>query len=628
MSPNDQQQLGHELAEKAEGAFIGAAVGDALGWPQENRSGRVDGSGPNQPALISDSFQRWVRRSGGRFHSHQDVILPGEYSDDTQLLLCTARSLMQGSRWWQHFTSRELPTWTLYERGGGGATKRAADSWLAGRAPWSSDSKAEERKKYFRAGGNGVAMRILPHCTAAAGLDDFNTIAHQILLNGICTHGHPRALVGALAYAYATWYVLRQKTTLSYGHLIDSVVSGLSVWSILPPIEDICPGWRSAADELIGGRYLQEWDTTVEEMVRLMGVCKEAMKRGALSVDREVLTQIGCFDRSIYGAGTVSAAAAIFLASRYAADPIHGLLEAAFAIGADTDTIASMTGCLLGAIGGTIWLRSYAEQVQDSRYLRELAAQVTSVDGFTDAIENSTRWSVRKSDLDGTLARVAASPLGDSIALPDGREGCVLAQNRHTARSDSTSVFSWRIQAADGQTLYLKRITRTAVEKKTAKESQSREGSATHLQRDQPVEAIRLGVKLPVSSMSKARAFYGDAVGLKIVHETESSVNLAGLLALVHQDYRAQHLESGSHQLSKAALRGPIISIETQSLDQAYENVRRSGANILIPITPTRRHRFFLCCDFDGNLVEIYESRKSSHREPKVDEGPKEDRSQ
>ena len=84
------------LRDKARGAFWGAAAGDALGWPQEMPGRRV------RQVLRDEavgSFETWQRRSGGRFMPHQETILAGEYSDDTQLLLCTARAILSGRNW-------------------------------------------------------------------------------------------------------------------------------------------------------------------------------------------------------------------------------------------------------------------------------------------------------------------------------------------------------------------------------------------------------------------------------------------------------------------------------------------------------------------------------------------------
>ena len=37
-------------------------------------------------------FQKWLRRNSASFWSHEEEIYPGEYSDDTQLLIAAARA--------------------------------------------------------------------------------------------------------------------------------------------------------------------------------------------------------------------------------------------------------------------------------------------------------------------------------------------------------------------------------------------------------------------------------------------------------------------------------------------------------------------------------------------------------
>lgn len=448
---------GIPMIERAHGAFLGAAVGDALGWPNEDRSSRVRSEAP---AAVVRAFQRWTRRSGGRYFPHEDLILAGEYSDDTQLLLCTARSLLRGRTWWQHLATCEVPLWTLYERGGGGASKRAADAWLGGHEPWSRDLKQEDRRRYFAAGGNGVTMRILPHVVADADASDFKETARRIVADGAITHGHPRALLGALAYGYAIWCALRQKDTLEYGGLLALVLAGRESWSQLPAIEEFCPSWLAAAGECSPGPYEGNWRATVEEVIRLLEQSRDAMKQGALAVDRETLQRLGCFDRNVSSAGTVTGVAAVFLASRYAADPIHGLLEAAFAHGADTDTIASMTGGILGAIRGSEWLAEYAEQIQDAGYLRTIARQVANLRTQTSEGPGAVPAGVKKGDLDGLMERIEKAKDGDVVVLPDGREAKISAAQPHTVRSDSIGVVSWRLSVAEGQTFYVKRIRR------------------------------------------------------------------------------------------------------------------------------------------------------------------------
>ncbi len=105
--------------EKCKGAMLGTAIGDALGWPNEprakNRKKRIE---------VTDHFVEWTRSSNNP-HWYDEKILPGEYSDDTQLTLSVARSIITGD-WERFLAEKELPFWLRYERGGGGALLKAA----------------------------------------------------------------------------------------------------------------------------------------------------------------------------------------------------------------------------------------------------------------------------------------------------------------------------------------------------------------------------------------------------------------------------------------------------------------------------------------------------------------------
>src|SRR5207249_637940 len=139
------------------GAVVFSAVGDALGWPTEQSGKKM------QSILPLRSFVRWRKLVGGRWWGYLDEVAPGEYSDDTQLMLAVARSISpSGSFEPETFAYGELPLWLHYERGGGKSVKAAARSLIRRQNDWLHNSYRIGELDYRRAGANGAAMRNLP----------------------------------------------------------------------------------------------------------------------------------------------------------------------------------------------------------------------------------------------------------------------------------------------------------------------------------------------------------------------------------------------------------------------------------------------------------------------------------
>ena len=433
---------------KAEGAFLALAAGDALGWPQEMpRRSRREAGGAS-PSL---EFRTWTRRGGGRFRPYEEAIGAGEYSDDTQLTLAVARSRTNhGPDWWKAFMRTELPLWTIYERGGGGATKRAAQAWLAGKPPWQAE-RADDVQRYFDAGGNGVAMRVLPHALFLAGEDDPAALVHDVVRDGAATHGHPRALIGAAAWAHAAWSLVRRLRTLGFGELLDLLIDERSDWGAFPEMERGGDAWFSTANRVLDESYERIWKRTVDEMRRLLEQARNGIRAGALADDRAVLDDLGCFGR-FKGAGTVTAAAAAYLAARHAAQPAQGVMRAAFEHGADTDTLAATTGGLLGCLAGDDWLPVPWRDVQDAGYLRAIAGRVAA--GPSGAEQRPVEPPAASRDILTDLARN-----GDhEVALGEFTRAQATPLPNPKSLSKSISVRAWRLRTPDGQTLYVTRV--------------------------------------------------------------------------------------------------------------------------------------------------------------------------
>ncbi len=429
---------------KAEGAFLAFAAGDALGWPQEIERNLRGGADVARPRI---EFRSWTRQSG-RHRPYEETIGAGEYSDDTQLMLAVARSRTNhGGDWWKAFMRVELPRWTMYERGGGSATKRAARAWLAGRPPWQSGETGAVRR-YFHAGGNGAAMRVLPHALFLAGQEDPAGLARDVVRDGAVTHGHPRALVGATVSAYAAWSLVRRNRTLRFGELLDLLIDEHDAWAAFPEVGRGGEAWFAAATRVLDEPYGRLWARTVDEMRRLLEQARRGIRAGGLADDRAVLADLGCFGH-LKGAGTVTAAAAAYLASRHAAQPAQGVLWAASEQGADTDTLAAVTGGLLECLAGDEWLPAPWRKVQDAGYLGYIAGRVAQGPEGADQrpIESATPPHTILTDLarneDQEIA-IGEYTRGRPTPLPDRETG-----------SKSSRVRAWCLRTRDGQTMYV-----------------------------------------------------------------------------------------------------------------------------------------------------------------------------
>ena len=579
---------------KAEGAFIALAAGDALGWPQEFRRKVIR---PKE-VPVSKGFHEWVRRGGGRFYPYEEIIGAGEYSDDTQLTMAVARCrLIAGSAWWDALTQTEIPLWTLYERGGGGATKRAAGCWIRGTPPWQGRAKSNVRR-YFEAGGNGVAMRVISHAVFFAGEENARGLIRDVVLDGVATHGHPRALVGASAYAFAAWWLLRSTQTVAFGELVDVLLDEAKVWGTLPAEKDLKDGWLDAANNVFRGDYDKVWQETVSEMCQLLDRVRSGLQEGAIANDDAVLKGLGAFGSS-KGSGTIGAAAALYLVARYAAQPNQAVLKAAFARDADTDTIAAMAGGLAGCLSGTDWLPREWLKVQDCDYLRDLANMVAQ--GPSAAVERPpSHQALRATQLEAVRTALAASQEGE-FDIDGVRKARILKSGEPVALSKSTKVHTWLLCVEDGQTLYITKVGRrpkddpaTEVRAVTRTNEGKGDGSAV------------VGVKLSVSDLARAESFYQKAFGLVPTRHTRDSVSFGGLSL-----EELQHvLElSGAAATDNTGTPRSMIVIRVSNLKDVLKQVEPAGGRIVHGIkTPHREQRFFHCFDLDSNLLEVVES--------------------
>ena len=492
----------NRLASRAGAALIAAAAGDALGWPQEPRGGLVGGDKARAQREPRPAFDDWQRRGGSRFLSYIEPVAAGSYSDDTQLQLAVARSLLATGDWRRHFTQMELPAWPVYQRGGGRAVLRASNIWAKNSVPWRSGRATTDKavRDYHQAGANGVAMRIAPHVIwGLASERHLEETLQQVFMDGVTTHGHPRALVGAMAYAASLEFALQANQIVGPQDLLKEARRAL-----LPA--EMVTSWLPDGffTSLSQEQFDFEWTQTLREMGDLLDMVERSLNRGSLSRTTGTMRDLGALDKATNGAGTVSAAAAIFLAARSGTRPLSGLVQAAFETESDTDTIASMTGALLGSIHGIEWLGAL-EKVQDHGYLRDI--------GHALALGTTTRESNTHRPNPAALQRELESADARHGTFVDGRR--FLIRDREELSNGPAWVLRVNLELEDGQTIcvdYAHRSAPRAMERSFSRVEPlfSAEEVATA-----PQSAVLTGIKAVIDSgdVKAVHDFYEGLLG-------------------------------------------------------------------------------------------------------------------
>ncbi|MET4431572.1 ADP-ribosylglycohydrolase family protein [Mycolicibacterium sp. 624] len=572
-------------SDKAIGVILGAAVGDALGWPQEDRSNIVGGKAARD-VEPRPQFRRWERNAGTRFARYVEPVAAGEYSDDTQLMLAVARSCLRGADWIEMFRAVELPQWPLYQRGGGGSVLRAAGCWARGRDPWSTATKQDRSTavKYFDAGANGVAMRIAPHAIVTAAYD-VDELLVRVLLDGLSTHGHPRALVGACIHALSIRFALSVESTLEYGALLDYLLAEQSWRNPQLILEVISPEWlKSYETAAYAGRGYSPadvWQETVNEVDVKLRAAREGMAHGALANDLETLQKIGCFDRD-GGSGIVAAVAAAYVASRTATRPISGLLRTGFLRNADTDTIASMTGCILGAIHGTDWLNSLGTSVQDSEYIKHISVSLQAAVLHGDAERSAVFTPITEKLLKDWSTHLFNDVEVDS--LPDGRAFEVLSVQQLPTKTDNyvARIFG---RAGDGQTIVIDQVTRNPTEA-------FRRGSLAPSITMAPPTFRIIGLELPGAHLQESYDFYRNVLRLDCKIEGDR-LTLSDSLSI------------SSHRTEDAKPSGFTLSLAVEKIADAVAIFRQASG---LDMTWTPGLDALSLTDPDGNQIRIVQA--------------------
>ena len=369
------------LYDRYLGGLLGGAIADALGWITEfNGSWKALES---QGITRIDDYLPWTKPTGGRFHTYYDYISQGEYSDDTQLTLCTARSLRADGTFDPERFVEEMKAWLDYARGAGAAITAAGQNLRAKRVRWFENFHGlqgrGQRRGYLDAGGNGAAMRVMPH--ALANPHDAGATFYGSWQNSVITHGHPRAIVGAVTMAEAVRVLAANEHFESVGQYarhMRAFVTDISV----PEGREIAD-WKLKWEERSGESFDEALSDTKRELDRMLVAATDVR-----IPYQELLNTLGCFEPATKGSGTACTAAAIGAFLRWHKDYKNGVLEIVNTRGIDTDTIGAMYGCLVGvSIGSTQIPDRWSTQMQDYEYFLAVADALTKI-ALRDSVRN------------------------------------------------------------------------------------------------------------------------------------------------------------------------------------------------------------------------------------------------
>ncbi|MFC3443918.1 ADP-ribosylglycohydrolase family protein [Sphingobium rhizovicinum] len=351
-----------------------AAYGDALGFMTELAdAGRV------QYRIGADQVENtvpWRRKVGG--YSGASVDFPaGSYSDDTQLRLSTSRSIRaDGTFDVAAFAKVELTAWANYALGAGIGSKEAASNLARTSATWYSNFFDSKRASYLSAGGNGAAMRVQPHAWAARDLSDERQVLLDVFRNSICTHGHPRGIIGACFHACSLIFALREGRPARLLELNPMVEQLRSLSSLIQSDGDLRLFWLGAWEEASGTSFEEAAAVVLQEIEEDLALLERFEGAQLPAIYVETLEALGGYEPSSRGSGTKTAIIAAFAASLSdISDPRDSLLTIINALGSDTDSIATMAGSIIGACTN----RECDGTIQDREYIQSEAIRLASV---------------------------------------------------------------------------------------------------------------------------------------------------------------------------------------------------------------------------------------------------------
>jgi len=176
----------NELVDRAKAAFVGLAVGDALGATVEFMTA----------SEIAAKYGVFKEMTGGGWLR----LKPGQVTDDTQMALCIARAIRKAQGWSPEAIAHEFAVW-LKSR-----PVDCGDTCRKGIRAFMLHGTLEVPYNQWD-GGNGAAMRLLP--AALLSLPDAELMKKYVLEQARLTHNQHLSDAACICLGSLTHLILQ-----------------------------------------------------------------------------------------------------------------------------------------------------------------------------------------------------------------------------------------------------------------------------------------------------------------------------------------------------------------------------------------------------------------------------------
>ncbi|NLE28975.1 MAG: hypothetical protein GX629_04820 [Phycisphaerae bacterium] len=399
-----------EFADRATGAILGMAIGDALGAVVEGLHAQriADWFGQlrdfDQARDFYQSLNERTDLPDRVITSHrQRWRMPGLYTDDTQQALLLIESLVESGKADRHdyahriieclkaSESLDLPLGLF--RGCGPGFREIVRRLLSGQSP---DATGVD------SAGNGASMRIAP--VGLFSHDDPLEAGRGAVSISVLTHRDCRAILAAASIAMAVSLASERICIDSRRGFFQELIDLVRQISI--ELADH-PMLKDSPHVQLGGQYIEAMENLKPHLGDSYLTAATVVGHFASQVSEMYLTAESPF--------CLCSVLMSFWHFLHFSDSFEESIVSAVNAGGDTDTIAAMTGAMAGALRGKrsipgAWLRELVNRPQVELRAKALIANTTDLPDWKPFIEMETALTSQEVALRQQLIAGEATP--------------------------------------------------------------------------------------------------------------------------------------------------------------------------------------------------------------------------